>query len=300
LGGLGGPRAGRVGGDTGKEHFAGVHLDEEQDVVATQECCVDGEEVARDRCLGVQDSVQVTSDRMGAGSMSLSRRICHTVVCAILWPRPTSSPWTRRYPHVGFSVARRTISRLAVPAQQRLGCHDPVFAQPTGECCGDRAEHRSVVVGEGRPANLAAEYLNLVAQHDDLQVLRASGADGESSECGQEAVRGYETRLARMAVSGLVSTHVGVSEPHRVDSVLFEDSPDSRSPDLVTETGEPAVDAAISPGRVVVAMSMMSRRTSAAVDGRDRLWRLWGSQTLPRLVGQHFALVVEPDAGGPS
>jgi len=54
-GGLGGPRAGRVGGGTGEEHFAGVHLDEEQDVVAAQECGIDGEEVTRDRGLGVQE-----------------------------------------------------------------------------------------------------------------------------------------------------------------------------------------------------------------------------------------------------
>ena len=54
-GGLGGPGAGWVGGDTGVDHFAGVHVDEEQDVVAAQECGVDGEEVACDCCLGVEE-----------------------------------------------------------------------------------------------------------------------------------------------------------------------------------------------------------------------------------------------------
>jgi len=54
---------------------------------------------------------QVTSERSGAGSMSLLRGICHTVVWPIWCPSPMSSPWMRRYPHVGFSVASRTISR---------------------------------------------------------------------------------------------------------------------------------------------------------------------------------------------
>ena len=57
-----------------------------------------------------RNSVQVTSDRFGAGSMPLSLRICHTVEDAILCPRPTSSPCMRRWPHVGFSFARRTIN----------------------------------------------------------------------------------------------------------------------------------------------------------------------------------------------
>ena len=51
-GGLGGPRAGRVLGDTCEENLAGFDVDEEQDVVAAQECGVDSEEVARHGCLG--------------------------------------------------------------------------------------------------------------------------------------------------------------------------------------------------------------------------------------------------------
>ena len=52
-GGLGGPWSGGVGGDSGVDHLASVDLDEEQDVVAAQECVIDGEEVAGDRGLGV-------------------------------------------------------------------------------------------------------------------------------------------------------------------------------------------------------------------------------------------------------
>jgi len=54
---------------------------------------------------------QVTSDRFGAGPMPLVLRIFHPVDEAMRWPRPTSSPWMRRYPQVGFSTARRRMSR---------------------------------------------------------------------------------------------------------------------------------------------------------------------------------------------
>jgi len=46
-GGLGGPDAGRVGGDAGDVHSARVEFDEEQHVVAAQHDGVDTEEVAR-------------------------------------------------------------------------------------------------------------------------------------------------------------------------------------------------------------------------------------------------------------
>ena len=49
---LGGPRPGRVGGDPCEKDFAGGDVDEEQQVVAAQECGVDGGEVAGDGGLG--------------------------------------------------------------------------------------------------------------------------------------------------------------------------------------------------------------------------------------------------------
>jgi hypothetical protein len=50
---------------------------------------------------------------VGCGDRSIpaSSRIDQTVEAATLCPRPTSSPWTRRYPHPGLSRARRTTSR---------------------------------------------------------------------------------------------------------------------------------------------------------------------------------------------
>jgi hypothetical protein len=46
----------------------------------------------------------------GAGSIPAARRISQTVDEAIFTPRVSSSPCARRYPHDGFSAARRSIS----------------------------------------------------------------------------------------------------------------------------------------------------------------------------------------------
>ena len=54
-GGLCGPCSGGVRGDASEEDLTGLHLDEEQDVIAAQERGVDGEEVTRDSGLGVQE-----------------------------------------------------------------------------------------------------------------------------------------------------------------------------------------------------------------------------------------------------
>src|SRR3954447_4026201 len=40
--------------------------------------------------------------RRGEGSMSALCRMVQTVEAPIWWPSPASSPWMRRYPHVGF------------------------------------------------------------------------------------------------------------------------------------------------------------------------------------------------------
>jgi hypothetical protein len=42
-------------------------------------------------------------------------KIFQTVEARIRYPRTASSPWTRRYPQVGFSAARR-ITRARRPA----------------------------------------------------------------------------------------------------------------------------------------------------------------------------------------
>jgi hypothetical protein len=54
---------------------------------------------------------------LGAGSTPPRCRIVHTVLAPILpsYPRRHSSPWMRRYPQVGFSLASRsTCARTSV------------------------------------------------------------------------------------------------------------------------------------------------------------------------------------------
>jgi hypothetical protein len=53
-------------------------------------------------------------ERRGAGSMPAECRICHTVDGATVTPSFMSSPWIRRCPHSGFSLASRT-TRRAMP-----------------------------------------------------------------------------------------------------------------------------------------------------------------------------------------
>ena len=52
---LGRPRSGRVGPDASVGDLSGMDIDEEQHVVAAEHCGVDGEEVAGDSGLGVQE-----------------------------------------------------------------------------------------------------------------------------------------------------------------------------------------------------------------------------------------------------
>src|SRR5450755_298557 len=92
-------------------------------------------------------------ERRGAGSMPAECRICHTVDGAIVTPSFVSSPWIRRCPHSGFSLASRT-TRRAMPGTfgGRPGLRSPakavrlgLNAVPGGEVVGDGA----VVAGHG-------------------------------------------------------------------------------------------------------------------------------------------------------
>ncbi len=87
---------GRVRRETGVEHLAGLDVDEEEDVVAAQRGGVDGEEVRCDGGWEPRNPLQVTAERVGAGSMLLSVRNCQMFDDAMVWPRSTSSPWIRR------------------------------------------------------------------------------------------------------------------------------------------------------------------------------------------------------------
>src|SRR2546430_2501562 len=74
------------------------------------------------RACTVRNCFQVGPVRRGAGSIPVSCRICHTVEAAMGWPSLTSSPCTRRCPHVGLSVAMQITSlRMAAAVGGRPG-----------------------------------------------------------------------------------------------------------------------------------------------------------------------------------
>ena len=58
----------------------------------------------------VRGTAQERSARCGDGSIPAFFRISQTVEAPTLRPRPSNSPWIRRYPHPGFSRARRRTS----------------------------------------------------------------------------------------------------------------------------------------------------------------------------------------------
>jgi len=58
--------------------------------------------------------------------------------------------------------------------------------------CGDGGKQGPIIIVDGGPVDLAAEYLNLMAQDDDLEILGAARTDRESSQLGQQAVEDVE------------------------------------------------------------------------------------------------------------
>jgi hypothetical protein len=61
----------------------------------------------------------------------------------------------------------------SVSSKQGVWCDEPSVAALPGECLGDSTEQRPVVVVQRWPLLLAAQYDELMAQHDDLDVFGA-------------------------------------------------------------------------------------------------------------------------------
>ncbi len=94
-GGLGGPRAGWVGGDPGEVHLSGGDLDDEENMKSPEQRGVDAREVGRDNRLGLgADELGPGSDRFGWRSGQCRRR------------EGPSTPSTRQ-PGVRGEAARR-------------------------------------------------------------------------------------------------------------------------------------------------------------------------------------------------
>jgi len=154
----------------------------------------------RDRVIGthtracaVRNCFQVGPVRQSAGSTPASCRICHTVEAAIGWPSLTSSPCTRRCPHIGLSVAMRITSlRIAAavgghPGRRRWvkshlratsrRCQASSVAGVTGNTSPHRcrgisrdsaASHSRSAAWYPTPADLAAQHRVLVPEHQEF------------------------------------------------------------------------------------------------------------------------------------
>jgi hypothetical protein len=86
-------------------------------VDAPQEHGVYVDEVDRENAAGLRGQELLPGQPCAAaGSIPSASRTCHTVEAAIGWPSLTSSPGTRRCPHVGLSVAMRITSFLIAAA----------------------------------------------------------------------------------------------------------------------------------------------------------------------------------------
>ena len=75
-----------------------------------------------------------------------------------------------------------------VPTQQRVGRDQPPCSARPWERGRDRCEQAPVGVGGHRSVDLAAPDYELVAQHDDLEVLRAARTHSEANQRNQQAV----------------------------------------------------------------------------------------------------------------
>ena len=76
----------------------------------------------------------------------------------------------------------------AVPAEQGVGGDQPACPSWAGERGGDRSEEGSIIVVECWSVDLAAQDGELVAEHDDLEVLGTAGTKRETGQRRDEVV----------------------------------------------------------------------------------------------------------------
>lgn len=105
--------------------------------------------------------------------------------------------WPPRAPRRVGPVTRHP---SAVPPQQGLGGDDPSLAESPWQRLRDRAQQSPVIVFDSRSQELASQHCELVAQHDDLEVLRPSRPDRQTDEPNDEAIQGatHEPPSARV------------------------------------------------------------------------------------------------------
>jgi hypothetical protein len=79
--------------------------------------------------------------------------------------------------------------QASVPAQQRVGRDEEAGPATSGQHAADRGEQRPVGGFQPGAGHLAAEHRELVAQHEDLQVLGGVAADQQHEQLDGAAQR---------------------------------------------------------------------------------------------------------------
>lgn len=125
------------------------------------------------------------------------------------WPGVLVDGW------VGSSVGRCDVGARGAGCR---GGDDPTDTELTGERGRDRAEHRSVFVVELGSAVLAFEDGELVAEHNDLEVLGVSRPHGEMCQHREEPLEEAIHENPGCGASCLVSAHGRITGTHRPGS----------------------------------------------------------------------------------
>jgi hypothetical protein len=104
---LGGPGPDRVRGDAEDVHGPGLELQREQHIQALQQHSIDVQEVTGQYagCLSGQELPPGRRRPPRRGPSLAAARIRRIVPSPTRYPRPSSSPWMRRYPQRGFCRA---------------------------------------------------------------------------------------------------------------------------------------------------------------------------------------------------
>ena len=102
-----------------------------------------------------------------------------------------------------------------MPAQQRVGGDQPAVTSWPGQGLCDGGEQGPVVVGEHRTAGAATEDVELVTQHDDLEVLGATGTNRQARQPGDKAIQDAMHEASGSPANPLVRPHDRVSGTHR-------------------------------------------------------------------------------------
>ena len=196
-GGLGGPDAAGVVRDPCEVHAPGRDVDEEQQVEPAHRDGFDGGEVAGDGGLGPQELrpsdfaasgggvdsgvLEDLPDRGRSeavaepGELAMDAAISPSRILGCEAQCESAKLRCRRWP------ARRSLwlgpvsgDAAPVPAQKCVGGDQPPGSARSRERGRNRPKQAAVGVGDLGSVDLAAQHSELVAQHDDLEVLRAA------------------------------------------------------------------------------------------------------------------------------